>query len=119
MTWYFDLCKDEEGNPRPENEWPREDDWKRHWWYRSEDELVAKPSTESKDELEPGTSTESKGELEPGASTESKDELEPGTSTESKDELEPGASTESKDELEPGTVVNVEPRRVLGHYDVS
>lgn len=89
----FYLCQDEEGNPTPENEWRRDDDWKRYWWYRSEDE--------SEDELEPGTSAESKDKLEPDTSTEAKDELVPGTTTESKDELESGTTTESKDVLEP------------------
>ena len=78
MTLYCDLLQDEEGNPKPEQEWPLEDYWKRFWWYRSEDELDARPSTESKDELEPGTSTESKDGLESGTSTGAEVNVEPG-----------------------------------------
>ncbi|KAL9972827.1 hypothetical protein ACROYT_G019207 [Oculina patagonica] len=46
---------DEEGNPKPEHEWPLEDDWKRFWWYKSEDELGAEASTDSQyEQVEPG-----------------------------------------------------------------
>ena len=84
MTLYFDLCQDEEGNPKSEEDWPSEDYWKKFWWYRSEDELDARPSTESRDELEAGDLTQSENELETGTSTESRGVLGPGTSTESK-----------------------------------
>ena len=52
-----DLWQDEEGNVKPEEEWPTDENWEDHW-------------SESEEESDPGSVTDFSDEEEPGSCLE-------------------------------------------------
>ena len=52
-----DLWQDEEGNVKPEEEWPTDENWGDHW-------------SESEEESDPGSVTDFSDEEEPGSCLE-------------------------------------------------
>ena len=52
-----DLWQDEEGNVKPEEEWPTDEYWEDHW-SKSEEESDPGSVTDSNDEEEPGSCLE-------------------------------------------------------------